>query len=293
MANEENLRTDQGSRAILHIGAHRTGTTLFQEFLFRRQNAAQQKGIRFIEINACRKQGFLDKVIYNRPCDNAIAQSHTWALRSNIQESLDAGMRVVLSEENILGTMEQCVRHRTLYPDVGGMLSRIGEAAELFDTVYISIRPQQDWWRSVFGFFAKSKSRNQWLSNAANYQPILYGRSWFDVVSDVRAALNPRITIVRDFDAFISNPKRQLIEVSKWNDLKYLPGIEVKVSNASAPLAGAKLESAWEHSPSEYTREKLNEEAEWARTQYEEDLTRIRKMLGSSGRIIRPRKAKK
>lgn len=221
------------SRCVLHLGAHRTGTTYLQEFMYRRRDRARGLGIHLIEITECRKNGFLDGVVYrNSPTKRFPSPTQQKHLFEKLKRLVDTGNRAFLSDENILGTMEENVQCRSLYPSVGKSVSRLGRSIELFDTVCLSVRPIPDWWRSTYQFLAQQGASPIELSQAAR-ETTVSTQSWSGIVEEILEVFPNARIIIRDFPAHIANPKRQLREFTGWPEVKDLKNIEPKKANAS------------------------------------------------------------
>ena len=221
------------SQCVLHIGMHRTGTTLLQEFMYLRKSAAAKEKIKFIEIDECRNQGFLAGVTYFRGMDTGTRLHPEKSLKEKLEHYTSNGWRLVLSEENISGSMEDCVLQRTLYPNVSSQIKRLGSSIDLFDTVYISIRSEDEWWLSCLAFLRQRGFK------AANYAELATSvvnskRTWVNVIDEVAAIFPDAKIVVREFNYHIANPKRQLKDVTAWPQIKSIRNIPTKKSNGSS-----------------------------------------------------------
>ena len=106
---------------ILHLGAHRTGTTTFQSLLDRNRADLARRGLA-VWTPARTRGGLLDGLV-QRPCD-ATPQDDWRAKRScgriRMERARLAGQgqeRLLLSEENLLGAIRNNLRERCLFPD--------------------------------------------------------------------------------------------------------------------------------------------------------------------------------
>ncbi|MEM9221421.1 MAG: hypothetical protein AAGB11_03330, partial [Pseudomonadota bacterium] len=102
--------TDHG--VFLHIGAHRTGTTAIQNYLSQVSNKLQSDGIETILPPATR---------------DMLISSHTQTLP-----------RLVISEENCLGTMEENIWTQRLYPNAETNLRKLGPYLHSVSKVFFS-----------------------------------------------------------------------------------------------------------------------------------------------------------
>jgi hypothetical protein len=217
-------------RCILHLGAHRTGTTLLQEFMFVRNMSAEKLGLRLIGINECRGvTGLLSGLIYDISIDPGAHRKDERHLFNTIKVDLSRGKKIVLSDENIAGTMENILNEMTLYPNISANTLRLGPSIDLFDTIYFSIRPQYNWWVSALAFLTQ---KGHVLPSSETMEKISSNvRTWSTVVSELASAFPEKFLVIREFDSFISNPKRQLREITGWNEVKQIKNIEKKVAN--------------------------------------------------------------
>ncbi|WP_373354055.1 hypothetical protein [Pseudoroseicyclus sp. CXY001] len=176
---------------LLHIGAHRTGTTSLQNFL--RQN-----------------RDFLDKAGIGTIHPPETRQYAEWA-----DEKISR--RFIVSEENIWGTMEQNIRTGEIYPGGADRVSQLLVSLDCPATIFVTIRSTFEWWRSQINF---GISRGTFIPEAAHIDGIISaGSRWHKAIEDLSRACDARI-IVREFNWKTDNPKRQLIEVTGWKEIE-------------------------------------------------------------------------
>lgn len=264
----------EASRLVLHLGAHRTGTTLFQEYLYRRKSAAAEQGIRVDGIRETRA-GLLNGILYGAVPDAVAA--HQQRLAEDVARVLDGGGRWLLSDENLLGTMERNLALRGLYPDAADQVARLGPVLDQVDTIYLSIRSLPDWWLSAIAYLSQ-RAGAALPAPAARHQIAQNPRSWRDVVAELLAAFPVPRLVVREFGYHTGNPKRQLREVTGWTDLGKLPNLR-KTSNASARAEGPPALFA-------------PEDAAILQARYQADLEAMRGLLQGRGRFLRLADAK-
>lgn len=221
------------SQCVLHIGMHRTGTTLFQEFMYVRRAAAAKQKIKFIEIDECRSQGFLAGITYSENVAAAVTQRPDLRVKAELENYTSNGWRVVVSDENISGSMEDCVLNRKLYPNFSTKICRLGPSVDFFDTVYISIRPEDEWWLSCLAFL------RQRGFNVPNFEKLAASvvsskRTWVNLVDEIIKIFPNAKIVVRDFNYQIANPKRQMKDVTAWPEIKSIKNISTKKSNGSS-----------------------------------------------------------
>ncbi|RMC33764.1 sulfotransferase family 2 domain-containing protein [Paracoccus alkanivorans] len=179
---------------ILHLGAHRTGTTGLQVYLHQNDEKLRKSGYDLLYPPRSREVRF----DYFKP----------------------KGKGAIYSDENIIGYMENNISSSKLYPDAGEKLQRIGHLFDRVERVYISIRNHEDYWKSAISFCIQKSGID--LPSAEQINKIAASkRGWAQVVEDVRAVLPQDVKIyVREFQWKTENPKQQLIAVCKWQALK-------------------------------------------------------------------------
>jgi len=276
------------AECFLHLGAHRTGTTLLQEFMYKRRAAAEKHNIKFIEISECRDKRFLTGVIYRTPEGQSCPdKTHQERVFRALESSLACGARVFLSEENILGTMEENLRSKELYPSVTRSITRLGNSVKLFDTVCLSIRPPHEWWLSAIRYLAqKGVMPSELLAASREMNPSEH--KWSRVVSEIADVFPHARLVIRDFPSFLSNPKRQLREFTNWPEIKTLKNIEAKKSNSST-LGKQLLASS---NAAGILNGRFNDQVlREHELSYLEDLDRIRELVRGRGRLIAPCRA--
>lgn len=174
---------------IVHLGAHRTGTTSVQSFLNANRKGLKSKGIDVAIPPGTRERSIIDS---------------------------GNSSRVLVSEENILGTMESNIWSRELYPNASSKLAKQKTLLASASKIVLTIRNLSDWWRSAIFFCARkdiSFPRFDELEQIAKSQ-----RSWVDVVDDVRRANSSAELLVREFGWRTGNPKQFLKRVSGWDE---------------------------------------------------------------------------
>lgn len=171
---------------LVHIGAHRTGTTSLQLFLEENKSRLLESSIHTFVPPETRQ---FPSVVLPKTGD------------------------IYLSEENILGTMENNIWQMSLYPDAMEFLDRHKKHFDGATAILLSIRDIADWWRSVILF---SVERNLPLpTDAALAQIAKSKRNWVNVIKDVRSAFPEVEIFVREFQWKLDNPKQVLKHVSK------------------------------------------------------------------------------
>jgi hypothetical protein len=139
---------------LLHVGAHRTATTTLQRMLGQSHVALQDAGLAYWGPKRCRA-GLFDGLYGSGP---ALPPRRTGratrrvALQARMARDNGAAMLLV-SEENMLGTMRANTGAQVLYPDAGARVA--GFAAGFAGhglTIGISLRCYDAYWASVLGW---------------------------------------------------------------------------------------------------------------------------------------------
>jgi hypothetical protein len=175
------LRPGAGMELILHLGAHRTGSTAFERML----EGADLAGQRAALWGNARVRG-IPGFEQGTGADSFAAQWQAQAAQGTA--------RLVICDENILGTMLGNLMAAALYPDLPAQLARY---ARLFPTpprrIGLGIREPASYWTSCWSFVA----RRRWVPGVAETASRIaaHPRGWADVVADLRAAF-PRAEIL-------------------------------------------------------------------------------------------------
>lgn len=194
----------------LHLGAHRTGTTAFQAFLARNRAALAAAGWA-IWLPADLRQGPLSGLAA-RP--DGLAPAAEAALARHVDRALAAlaaqGFgRLILSEENLLGTMAGCQAAAAPYPQAwarvrrldalfGGRIRRAG----------LGLRDRAGWWASTYAFRVP---RGGPLPVPADLDRITaQPRGFAELAAEIAEALPGRRVAVWDLAALADRPDRVL-----------------------------------------------------------------------------------
>ena len=106
---------------VVHLGAHRTATTLFQKTLADNRQRLSERGICFLGPEQIRNGDFKGLMIHRSQVTlwrSRKAQTAAQKLRSTLDSERRAGRRVILSEENILGNIRSNVDTMSIYPNI-------------------------------------------------------------------------------------------------------------------------------------------------------------------------------
>ncbi|MGZ2255924.1 hypothetical protein ACVC7O_01370 [Roseobacter sp. A03A-229] len=184
-------------RSVLHVGAHRTGTTSLQRFLQDNVSVLRAENIEVL----C-------------PPESRAAPVPKSVSEKLEQTAAHPDGKLLISEENLLGTMEHNIETETLYPNVAKNLRRL-EAVFQPDVVMLSIREFGGFWTSAILF---SLCRSGMTFPTAKKLDALCqsSRGWADVIDDIRSVFPEAQIIVREFAHLRDNPKRFLRLSTDW-----------------------------------------------------------------------------
>lgn len=190
---------------ILHIGAHRTATTSFQ--LYMRDNSAAlfQQGIGYWGPDQTRS-GVFSGMYELRNGAQRDDQDDKHRIGDKLGEVERRGVtRLVISDENLIGSVRQNIREEALYPQVA---ERVAHAISILNGrvrgINLSVRSLEAYWCSALAYGvgrgAPVPSRSK-LARIAGSE-----RTWRDVIADIsRVAPDVKIT-VSQFEQHCTRP---------------------------------------------------------------------------------------
>ena len=201
----------QAMKTILHIGAHRCATTTFQTYMHRNSDRLTAQGVGFWGPARTRAGLFsglqTGRTLTGRPNRRARGLGR---VRLNCVQRAQAGTTsLVVSDQNMLGTIGQNLRLGSLYAGAGERIARYAEAfGGGVSIVVVNIRALEWYWASMLG---AGLIRGHAAPHAADLQRLATGgRSWRDVITDVSCAIGDVPLLVLPFEIFGSRPEAQL-----------------------------------------------------------------------------------
>ena len=201
---------------ILHLGAHRTGSTTFQEYMTR----AQSGDVAYWGPKITRG-GLFDGVhgspVGMRP---AIRAKGRIAVQLARAEGLGA-KALVISDENMIGPLRGNLRCAALYPEIGLRMARLAAAfGGRITRVVLQVRALDTYWASVLAF---GLSRAIASPTPDLRQRLVHsGRRWQDVLIDLSCALPEVPIVVTAFEHHVQRPD-MLAELATGRDMPTLP----------------------------------------------------------------------
>lgn len=201
---------------ILHVGAHRTGSTSFQHYLRGNRARLMADGTALWEPYMLRK-GLLDGLFAAPLMRNGrnLQRRAMGRVRLHAAQAVRAGAeRLLVSEENMIGAPRACLRAATLYPAIGERMARLDAAFEGgISRVVMSIRAQDLWWSSVAAY---GVGRGHAIPDAARIEAISAApRTWRDVITDMSCALPHAEIKIMPFEQFAGQADKQLAHATE------------------------------------------------------------------------------
>ena len=198
-------------KVVLHIGAHRTGTTTFQRFMRTSGEDLTRAGIGFWGPYRTRNGLFAGMSPSPGPAVwDTTAERLQGRLKLHLAKSQSQGVdTLVISDENLIGSVRSTLKARRLYPAIGERMARLSTALDgKIDRVVLTIRSLDLWWQSAasYGIMrgATPVSRSDCVAIARNL------RGWRDVIMDVSCALPEAEISVLPFEYHSGAPEALL-----------------------------------------------------------------------------------
>lgn len=194
---------------VLHIGAHRTGTTSFQRALHQNQHNLIKSGVTVWDPRITRAGRFSGLLGPQKPETGKLLKRNLGVLMFEMDRLADIGQKTLLvSEENLMGSMRANLRQTRLYPGLEDRMARLaGVYGSVCQKIGLCIRPYEDYWASAMAYAIKAGHRV--LDEDGLDRLVTQPRSWRNVVSDVAKAFPNAEVIVWEFDRFIGRPNAQ------------------------------------------------------------------------------------
>ena len=198
---------------LLHLGAHRCASTTFQSYLWNNRVALSKQGLTCWTPKRTRN-GLLRGLVRHPALisvqDERDGIRSIGRMRVEISRLRNSGQDALLiSEENILGSMRNNVLDTCLYALLGERLKRFQPAFEDHRlTVGLSIRSYEDFWAScLVRLVARGGALpTDDLLDYLTTQP----RRWRNMIRDIAVAFPDAEIVVWPFERFADKPDAQL-----------------------------------------------------------------------------------
>jgi len=200
---------------ILHVGAHRSGSTSFQHYLRGNRARLMADGTALWEPNMLRKGLFDGLFAAPRMLNGRDLQRRAMGrVRLHAAQAIRAGAeRLLVTEENMIGAPRACLRAATLYPAMGERMARLDAAFQgRITRVVMCIRAQDLWWSSVaaYGVGRGHAVPEAGLIDALATAP----RTWRDVITDLACALPQAEIKILPFEQFAGQADKVLAQAT-------------------------------------------------------------------------------
>ncbi|WP_027259456.1 hypothetical protein [Leisingera aquimarina] len=198
-------------KVILHTGAHRCATTSFQEYMRQNAQGLARQGIGF--WGPFRTRGGLFHGIQPGPArvtGRDLALRARGRLQIQISGCREQGMhQLLVSEENMIGSIRGNLRLGDLYSGVGERMARFSQAfGSAVTDVALSIRSLDGYWTSALAY---AVARGHRVPSAAQLDRLVQApRSWRDVITDIACAVPDVRLHVLPFETFGTRPEAGL-----------------------------------------------------------------------------------
>lgn len=198
-------------QVIVHVGAHRCATTSFQDYL--RFNAATlaEQGLEVWGPDLTR-DGLFHGIQPTPSVGSAAAASKRarGRLRMRLDQSRDAGTeQLLISDENMIGSVRENLRLAGLYCGIGERLARFNEAFDgRVSVLAVNLRSLEAYWTSALTY---AVARGHRVPATGQLNRLLEStRSWRDVLTDMACSMPDTEIRVLPFETFGGRPELQL-----------------------------------------------------------------------------------
>ncbi|MFK7874402.1 MAG: hypothetical protein AB8B71_01290 [Paracoccaceae bacterium] len=197
---------------ILHLGAHRTGTTTFQRFVHKNRALLGAQNISYWGPKTTRK-GLFEGVIPNAFLPGprlSNAERGEGRVEMRLYDLNAEGCQTLLvSDENFMGSVRGNLRDGEIYPAIGERMARYSRAfGHDVAKIVLCIRSLDTFWASGMAF-SVARGHNvvgqKKVAEIANTR-----RSWRDVITDLACAVPNADIRVMPFESHRANPNTVL-----------------------------------------------------------------------------------
>lgn len=219
---------------ILHVGAHRTATTSFQHHLRAQRADLSRQNVGFwgpihtrtsVFPGLFRTAGLQRRRHVGRRAEGRLALMLARLEAQGVE-------KLIVSDENMIGTCVQNFRYGALYPAIGDRMARVAAAFDgRISRVLLTVRAQDLWWASAAAF---TVARGHKVPTAAKCRQISDNRRcWRDVIVDLSCAVPDAQILVMPFER--ANGRANLL-LSEMLDREIAPQRGMPWLNRSANL---------------------------------------------------------
>jgi hypothetical protein len=203
-----NRRAGPVMDVVLHIGAHRTGSTTYQACLRAHRHSLDKARVGFWGPRRTRN-GLFRGLLHPAPAKPGRKNAQERAVgrvQLRLEQARQKGLQAVLiSDENMIGSVRECLRTKQLYPSIGERMARFARAFEgQITRIAFCIRSQDRFWGSAMAY---GVSRGHPIPRRGEIDRIAESmRSWRDVITDLSCAVPDAEIRVLPYESFYANP---------------------------------------------------------------------------------------
>lgn len=221
------------TRVVLHVGAHKTGSSLVQKFLRDNRTALSANGIHYVPRSDMNSLVGWGKALHDKP----------ELLRTRLDEVTAGKHAIVLaSHENTLGR-PFLKGTPGLYPDGPRNAKALGQILDGFDyTVVVYIRPQVDFVESYY-LQSLHEGGTQTFAEWTDEMVDIEALSWRPLIEALEESLGPDRVIVKDFREIKQGQEEFLrrffaaVDVDPRISLSYAPVRNPSISEKGMQMA--------------------------------------------------------
>ena len=203
----------QSVELVLCVGAHRTATTSFHNFLIQNLNALRAEKLAFVGTNDTRAGLFTGMMCHP---DFSTSEQDRRAHRACgltrlmlAEKQRDGFEQILLSEPNLLGNIAENVTTGCLYPHAKARLMRARNGfIPNLKRITLSIRSYDTWWASQL---AVSVAAGHSLPSEATLDRLItQPRRWKTLIEDIKAVFPGTEIMVLPYERVSTQPERVL-----------------------------------------------------------------------------------
>ncbi|HQU67110.1 MAG TPA: hypothetical protein PLI43_02815 [Albidovulum sp.] len=171
---------------VLHIGVHRTGTTALQRSLGRQAKRLAAAGVVFWGPKVLREAKIAGILAAGEQAVQAGQGDPGSRASDGFLTALPQAGRLILSDENMAGTMHRNWTQGTLYPEVSPQLRAVLSLLPARPVaIYLTVRDFAGYWQSAFSHLHRVRGVSLFDATRLSASP---GNSWLPALRAVRAA---------------------------------------------------------------------------------------------------------
>lgn len=204
-------RTLHTLNITLHIGAHRTGTTSFQRYMRASGTQLSERGVAFWGPEVTRGTVFSGVVSsLDGAVEKTLHDQFIEPVSSTLSSLLETQVHsLIVSEENILGSTRNNIRHCSLYSGAGNRVAQFAQAFKgRIKTILISPRSLENYWCSALAYGVARGLKVPPMQNRATIA--LSFRGWRDIITEVAQAVPDAEIRVLPFEDYAGRPDQFL-----------------------------------------------------------------------------------